>query len=55
MLGDGMIDFEPMFRVLENADYEDWIVVEVEQNLAQADYLEYAIKARQYIKQKAGL
>lgn len=53
--GDGMIDFEPIFRILKEADYEGWFVVEAEQDPAVANPLEYAIKARKYIKEKTGL
>jgi len=53
--GDGDVDFSPIFRILEEADYEGWVVVEAEQDPAKADPLEYAIKARKYIAVKTGL
>lgn len=53
--GDGMIDFEPLFGMLKEADYEGWFVVEAEQDPAKANPLEYAIKARKYIQDKTGL
>jgi len=53
--GDGDVDFYPIFRILEEADYEGWVVVEAEQDPAKADPLEYAIKARKYIAEKTGL
>ena len=53
--GDGDVDFSPIFRILEEADYEGWVVVEAEQDPAKADPLEYAIKARKYIAEKTGL
>ena len=53
--GDGSIDFPAIFRVLEDADYQGWIVVEAEQDPARANPLEYAIKARQYIRTHTGL
>lgn len=53
--GDGMIDFDPLFRILEDNNYEGWFVVEAEQDPAKANPLEYAIKARKYIKEKTGL
>ena len=53
--GDGDVDFAPVFRILEEADYEGWVVVEAEQDPAKADPLEYAIKARRYIAEKTGL
>lgn len=51
--GDGYIDFEPIFKILDENKYEGWFVVEAEQDPAKANPLEYAIKARKYIKEKA--
>lgn len=53
--GDGDVDFAPLFRILEDADYQGWIVVEAEQDPAKANPLEYAIKARSYIREHTGL
>lgn len=53
--GDGDVDFAPIFRILEEADYEGWIVVEAEQDPALANPLEYAMKARKYIAEHTGL
>ena len=53
--GDGSIDFVPVFKALKEAAYSGWWVVEAEQDPAKANPLEYAIKARQYIREKAGL
>lgn len=53
--GDGCIDFDPIFRVLENADYRGYMVVEAEQDPAKANPLEYAIRARKFIAEKTGL
>lgn len=53
--GDGMIDFVPLFRILSENNYEGWFIVEAEQDPAKANPLEYAIKARQYIKETAGI
>lgn len=53
--GDGMIDFEPLFRILDKNHYEGWFVVEAEQDPAKANPFEYALKARDYIREKAGL
>lgn len=53
--GDGDVDFGPIFRILEEAGYEGYVVVEAEQDPAKANPLEYAIKARKYIAEKTGL
>jgi inosose dehydratase len=49
--GDGMIDFVPIIRELERTNYEGWIIVEAEQDPKKAPPLEYAMKARAYLKQ----
>lgn len=53
--GDGAIDFEPIFNMLSENIYEGWLLVEAEQDPAKANPLEYAIKARKYIKEKTNL
>lgn len=53
--GDGVTDFGPIFEILEEADYEGWMVVEAEQDPAVANAFEYAVKARKYINEKTGL
>lgn len=53
--GDGDVDFAPIFRILEDAGYEGWVVVEAEQDPAKANPLECAKKARAYIAEKTGL
>lgn len=53
--GDGCVDFESIFKVLEEADYKGYMVVEAEQDPAKANPLEYAIRARKYIREKTGL
>ncbi|MCW3489999.1 myo-inosose-2 dehydratase [Dethiobacter alkaliphilus] len=53
--GDGVIDFAPIFAVLTEGNYEGWYVVEAEQDPAKANPLEYALKARKYIKDNAGI
>lgn len=53
--GDGAIDFKPIFEVLEETDYEGYVLVEAEQDPAIANPLEYAIKARKYISEVSGL
>lgn len=53
--GDGYIDFKPVFRLLSEANYEGWFVVEAEQDPAIANPFEYAVKARKYIRENSGL
>lgn len=53
--GDGCIDFRPIFDELKKAGYEGWWVVEAEQDPAKANPLEYAMKARAYIRETAGI
>lgn len=53
--GDGMIKYDPLFRLLADNWYEGWFVVEAEQDPAKANPLEYAIKARKFINEKTGL
>ncbi len=53
--GDGSIDFEPIFKILAENNYEGWLMIEAEQDPSIANPLEYAIKGRQYIKEKASI
>lgn len=53
--GDGAIDFVPIFEVLAENGYEGYVLVEAEQDPAVANPFEYALKARKYIAEKAGL
>ena len=53
--GDGCVDFTPVFVALKKTNYSGWMVVEAEQDPAKANPLEYAIKARKYIREKTGI
>lgn len=53
--GDGCVDFDPILKLLSEAGYEGWLLIEAEQDPAMANPLEYAMKARAYIRQHAGL
>lgn len=53
--GDGCIDFEPIFKVLEGAGCGGYMLVEAEQDPTKANPLEYALKARTFIREKTGL
>jgi len=49
------VDFASLFKTLEESTYEGWIVVEAEQDPAKANPFEYALKARAFLKEKAGI
>lgn len=53
--GDGGIDFPPIFQAFSDAGYSGWMLVEAEQDPALANPLEYAMKARKYIRTTTGL
>ena len=53
--GDGCVDFPGVFKVLSDNNYEGWMIVEAEQDPAKANPLEYALRARKYIKQCTGI
>ena len=52
--GDGAIDFVPILQTLADAGYRGWLVVEAEQDPAKANPLEYALKARAYLREVLG-
>jgi len=52
--GDGSIDFAPIFAALAGGGFEGWLVVEAEQDPAKANPLEYALKARGYLRDVLG-
>jgi inosose dehydratase len=52
--GDGSIDFVPILQALAESGYEGWLIVEAEQDPAKAVPLEYAIKARSYLREVLG-
>jgi inosose dehydratase len=53
--GDGVIDFQPILQVLSDHNYEGWLMVEAEQDHLKANPLEYALKARSYLREVTGL
>ena len=53
--GDGCVEFDPIFQVLAESGYEGYMVVEAEQDPAKANPLEYAIRARKFIREHTGL
>ena len=52
--GDGSIDFVPILDALAGGGFEGWLVVEAEQDPAKANPLEYALKARGYLRDVLG-
>ena len=55
MPGDGDVDFESIFKILNESKYEGWFVVEADIDPGKTDALEYAMKARKFIKEKSGI
>ena len=53
--GDGMIDFKPLFDIINSSNYEGWMVVEAEQYPEKANPFIYAKMAREYIQNMAGI
>lgn len=53
--GDGCVDFDPIFTCLAESGYEGYMVVEAEQDPAKANPLEYAIRARKFIREHTDL
>ncbi len=53
--GDGCVDFDPVFELLAESGYEGWLLVEAEQDPEKANPLEYAIRARKYIREHTGI
>lgn len=53
--GDGGVDFDPIFHKLATSGYEGWLLVEAEQDPAKANPLEYAQRARRFIREHTGL
>ena len=40
--GDGCIDYEPLFKILYENNYEKWLIIEAEQDPKKANPLEFA-------------
>lgn len=54
--GDGnMVDWKSIFEIIKASDYSGWIVVEAEQDPAKANPLEYALKARKFLREGLGV
>lgn len=52
--GDGAIDFITILQTLADHEFEGWLMVEAEQDPARAIPLEYAFKARKYLREILG-
>ena len=52
---EGVINFAPILSELAKANYEGWLVVEAEQDPNKANPLEYALMARNYLREETGL
>lgn len=53
--GDGVINFDFIFKLLAESNYRGWMVVEAEQDPAVANPFKYAKMAREYINNITGL
>ena len=40
--GDGCIDYEPLLKLLYKNNYQDWLIIEAEQDPKKANPFEYA-------------
>jgi inosose dehydratase len=47
--GDGCIDYEPLFKILYENNYEKWLIIEAEQDPIKANPLEYAKIGYKYL------
>ena len=55
LIGELMIRFDESFTILEENNYEGWMVVEAEQDPAKANPFVYAKMARDYIRTNTGI
>jgi inosose dehydratase len=52
---EGSVDFPAVFKILEEREYKGWLVVEAEQNPYVYNPLDYAVMARDYMREQTGL
>ena len=50
--GDGCIDYEPLFEILYQNNYDKWLIIEAEQDPKKANPLEYAKIGFSYLSSK---
>ena len=48
--GDGCIDYKPLIKTLYENQYQDWLVIEAEQDPSKANPYEYSKKGYDYLK-----
>jgi inosose dehydratase len=53
--GDGSVDFPAIFAILAAVDYRGWLVAEAEEDPVKVPALPKARKAREYVRQHAGV
>ncbi|MDR0885976.1 MAG: myo-inosose-2 dehydratase [Clostridiales Family XIII bacterium] len=51
----GCVDFPTVFKLIEETGYEGWVVVEAEQNPYIYNAYDYAVLARNYVREQTGL
>ena len=51
--GDGCIDYEPLFKILYENNYDKWLIIEAEQDPKKANPLEYAKIGFNYLSKTA--
>ena len=47
--GDGCIDYDPLIKILYDAKYQEWLIIEAEQDPKKANPLEYAKLGHNYL------
>ena len=47
--GDGCIDYDPLIKILFEAKYQEWLIIEAEQDPKKANPLEYAKLGHSYL------
>ena len=47
--GDGCIDYDPLIKILYEAKYQEWLIIEAEQDPKKANPLEYAKLGHNYL------
>lgn len=53
--GEGAVDYPALFAILATVDYRGWLVVEAEEDPVKVPALPKAKRAREYVRQEAGV